>query len=68
MESAAPPAHRKKFSSGVARKFGWRSSAPHFFQQPREYVSGWHGSGIWRLTGLLICHFIVKVFSVHPEI
>jgi len=42
MGSAAPPA---------LSNFGWRRGAPHFFRR-REYVSGWRGGGIQRLTGM----------------
>jgi hypothetical protein len=50
-----PPRRRRrtvKHSAAALANFGWRGGAPQFFRR-HEYVSGWRGGGIRRLTGLI---------------
>jgi len=51
MESVAPPAHRKKIDLQIS--VGASAARRIFRRRRREYVSGWRGGGIRRLTGLL---------------
>jgi hypothetical protein len=54
MESTRCRRTVKNSAAAALANFGWRGGAPQFFRRRRrEYVSGWRGGGIRRLTGLV---------------